>query len=298
MTAITSRATPSSVDERGRRSAIVAEARLPQTRRSGSRSGRGRATSSPGRSQRPSAGFTPSTDISSGRDARPREPHRLAVAGQREPVPFGVRGDVERPHRLAHLGEPAVRIRAGDADQARSDSGYGSGDSRMPSTRLKTAVLAPMPSASVSTATSGEPGLAPQHARAVSQVLPQRVEKRGAPRVAAPSSFAGPRAEAPLDASRRASSGRSTPLDVVRRPSSCTWYCDLVVELLLDRAPAHERSPAQRQRVEPVFESRIAAPSHAQRACQADDVGDRGRHAAPVGGFAFSSCRRPSRLSA
>ncbi len=41
---------------------------------------------------------------------------------------------------------------------SRSGSGYGSGRSRIPLTRLKIAVLAPMPSASVRTATAEKPG--------------------------------------------------------------------------------------------------------------------------------------------
>ena len=32
---------------------------------------------------------------------------------------LGICGNVEHAHRAAHLGEPAVRVRAGDADQAR-----------------------------------------------------------------------------------------------------------------------------------------------------------------------------------
>jgi hypothetical protein len=41
---------------------------------------------------------------------------------------------------------------------SRSESRYGSGRSKRPLTTLKTAVFAPMPSASVSTATAVKPG--------------------------------------------------------------------------------------------------------------------------------------------
>src|SRR5688572_10014575 len=44
-------------------------------------------------------------------------------------------------------------------DMSRSESGYGKGDSSTPSTSVKTAVVAPMPSASVSTAMLVKPML-------------------------------------------------------------------------------------------------------------------------------------------
>ncbi len=127
--------------------------------------------SSSGMKARPSIGCAPQQREEVGRDARAVDPLRLVAARQVD----GPR--VERRHLLKGLtllpvvGEVAVR--AGDAVVAefacdgclshtitsRSASSKAAGCSSTALTTLKMAVFAPMPSASVTTATTETPGL-------------------------------------------------------------------------------------------------------------------------------------------
>ena len=60
---------------------------------------------------------------------------------------------------------------------ARSGSAHGSGRSSTAFTTLKIAAFAPMPSASVSTATAAKPGWRAERARAEAEILPESLEK-------------------------------------------------------------------------------------------------------------------------
>ena len=175
---------------------------------------------------------------------------------------FGVRGDVERAHRAAHLGEPAVRIRAGDADEARRigirerreedavheavDGGVGADPERQ-----------------------GEHGhgrerrAAPQHARAEAQVLRQRIEERRAPGVATPLLGEVEAPEAALDEPPRLAGVHAAGGE--RIDLLLQVVLDLVVQLAIHGAPPHDRSPSQRHHVEPVFEAHRGSASALRR---------------------------------
>ena len=96
---------------------------------------------------------------------------------------------------------------------SRSGSAYGSGRSSTASTTVKIAVLAPMPSASVRSAASGEARRASQHADAVARVLPERVEERQAALIAP--GLGDLRLAAELEPRRAAGRGRVEPAGAV-----------------------------------------------------------------------------------
>ena len=134
MTATTSRGDPVELDEpsddawvAAKRACQIASLRITERSRP--------ATSSPGRSQRPSAGFAPSTDMSSAetRVVARRIGSPSPVSVSQWPSAYAATSSARTVPRISAsppFGYVPVTL------TRRDGSGYGSGERRMPSTRL------------------------------------------------------------------------------------------------------------------------------------------------------------------
>ena len=173
-----------------------------------------------------------------------------------------------------------------------SGSGYGSGLSSTPLTTLNTAVVAPMPSASVRMATMREAGRAPQRAQAVADVAQRVFEQRGPELVARALLDALHAAERARSACRRASSGVMPARDVLLG-LLLDVEANLLVETALERvAPRRASGAAASASVMPIPHHRASAiPSSASSTRLT--ARDMRRHCAS----SSLSCRRPSRVS-
>ena len=137
----------------------------------------------------------------------------------------------------------------------RSGSGYGSRDSSTPSTRLKTAVLAPLPRASVRTATAVNPGLRRKTLGGVSDVLNDGVDHGHTPRV--PAVFPGQvqAAKATDDNPARLAGIHTSGDQVVHL--LLDMKTDLVLEVPLHIAATKQRAQPQRDGVAPALEDPV-----------------------------------------
>ena len=86
-------------------------------------------------------------------------------------MPFGIGGDVDRMDLVPHYDERALGIGSRNADQFRRIWVRQRETNRIPFTRLKMAVLALIPKASVITATVVKPGLLQQLAQRKTKIL-------------------------------------------------------------------------------------------------------------------------------
>ena len=150
---------------------------------------------------------------------------------------------------------------------------------------VKIAVLAPMPSASVTSAAAVNPGRAPQHAEPVPHVLPERVDKRQAALVAPRLGDLGLASELqPRGAPRRRG---VEPAGAVTLFEHLEVEPQLLAELPVTASETERASGAREQ-----FTQAHGSSSVARRQQPRHD----GRHAVPVVGLA-QQLLLPARVS-
>ncbi len=173
-------------------------------------------SSSPRARPRPSTGWTPRIGNRSEETNSPETcsaapwPVRLKLEGRWMAIPARVRLPSRQSRKFGYGTDPLAKFGLLSWKVTRrSGSGYGSGSSSTPSMIENSAVLAPMPSARVSSATAVKPGLR-RSTRAPCRTSATRSSNRDTPRASRHSSFT--RLTPPRSSrARRSASTRGSP---------------------------------------------------------------------------------------